>query len=176
MKVPFGGNVNARLVEKRFEGQIFYYVFDQQSGKGYKIGYGFLKISGSIDHPRIRYFDLNHNLSRVEQGCSWGMIFKTLDEAKVKLKEMDELYCSGFAIRPFINKDLLTEIKPQLIEVELVLNLIFKGDKDFDGVSFCDVGAYGIQVYAGGYRSTINYDLSNKVSVIGSFIKAKHGK
>lgn len=176
MKIPFDGNVAARLVEKRFHGQIFYYVFDQQSGKGYKIGYGFLNLGSCLKHPSIRYFDQNNNLSRFAQGCPWSMIFETLDEAKAKLKEMDALYCDGFARRPFIKRELLSEIKPQLLEVEEVINLIFKFDSGFDGVSFTDVGAHGIQVYAKGFRETIKYDVSNKLSVIGSFIKAQHGK
>lgn len=172
MKIPFSGNVSARLVQKRFEGQIFYYVFDQQANKGYKIGYGFLRVS-DIEFPAIRYFNKDNNLSPCAQHCKWDMIFSDYDDAKKKLKDVESLYRDRFAKRPFMKLDMLNKIKPQLLEIEAVINLIFDGDDDFNGVMFSDVSARGIQVYAGGHHTTINYDLGNKVSVIGYFINAK---
>lgn len=175
MKIPFDGNVNARLVEQRFKGQVFYSVIDPQGGKDYEIEIGFLRLNGCLKYPMIQ--PIKHGeVKKYSQGCSWSMIFENLDDAKKQRKAMNGLYNDEFHKRPFIKREFLTKIKPELIELQYVISIIFDGHEEFDGVRFSDVSAGGIQVYAAGYHETIKYDLSNKVSVIGSFIKALNGK
>lgn len=170
MKVPFDGNVNARLVEKRFNGTVFYYVYDQQGGRGYTIGYGFLNLGSDMKYPSIRYFDKENKLSGFSQGCSWSMIFKTHDEAKRKLREVESLYSNGFSPRPYLRLKMLAEIKPELIEISNLLTKLLYGIKVFNGVYFCDVSASGIQVMSCGCSSTLKYDISNKLKVISDYI------
>lgn len=169
MKVPFNGKVSAKLIEKRFKGQVFYCVRDLQADKGYEIESGFLVLSGNINTPMIRPIKDNV-VKNFARGCSWSMIFETLDDAKKKKREIDKIFLDGFSFKPLIRVNVLIEIKDQLLEIESVINLIFSNHSDFKGVRFSDVSAGGIQVYAAGFHATLHYDLSNKVSVIKFFL------
>lgn len=169
MKIPFNGNVSERLVKKRFEGTIFYCLRDQQSGKGYKIEFGFL-VDASHKCPMIKSFDKNNNINNYSQGCSWDLIFESHEEAKAELKVLKSLYLDGFDSRPFLKMSMLKSIKGDLMEVKDCISSLLKSRDDFKGVDFCDVSAGGIQVYACGLRTTLNYDMSNKISVIRYFI------
>ncbi len=175
MKIPFDGNVNARLVEKRFKGQVFYSVTDPQGGKDHEIEIGFLRLNGCLKYPMIQPIK-NGEVKNYSHGCSWSMIFETLDDAKKQQRLINGLYNDEFHKKPFIKRDFLKKIKPELLELQSVISLLFDGHVEFNGVNFSDVGAGGVQVYAAGYHTTIKYDLSNKVSVIGSFIKVLNGK
>ena len=178
MNIPFQGNVNGRLVEKKFEGQVFYYVYDQQQDRGYEVGYGFLMLPYGIDQPMIKPF-IKNKLAGYACGCSWGDIFTTMTEAKKHKASLENLYTEGFSSRPYIKLDMLKNIRNQLLEIESILKVIFSDDEDFSHISFSDVSANGIQVYVVGkersynygFRATLNYDLSNKVSVIEMFLK-----
>jgi len=180
MKKPYDGKVATRLVEKRFKGKIFYYLFDQQAGKGYTMGYGFLQFmnggTDSIDHPMIRYFNSSGELTRCSQCSEWSGIFDRFEDAEIELKKIKSLYNDGFSNQPFIKLKMLSQIKDELIGIELAISKLWLGNASYKGVSFSDVSAGGIQVIACGCSVKLKYDLSNKVEVITKHIIASNDR
>lgn len=174
MKVPYRGNVSARLIQKRFSKKVFYYIHNPQGGLPYTIMFGFLKFSGGLlRHPMINYFDSDNVLSAFSQCVNLDNVYETLEGAEVALRLLNNLYEEGFAKRPFIRPERLKTSKGIMVRIENALNILFKGNEKFRGVSFTDVGAGGIQVYCCGYRTTLDYDLNNHIEVLSTFIKYK---
>lgn len=173
MKIPYGGLVSARLVEKRFKIKVFYFLTHNGTSTKYVIKSGLLRFNGGgINSPTIRYFDNNMNLGPCAQHVNWSEVHESLGSAEVQLRNVKSLYSDGFDSTPFIKLHTLQKIKPDLIKIQDDIKRCLPWKGSDSNIAFSDVSAGGIQVNGNYAGKTILYDLSNKHDVVIDFVES----
>lgn len=179
MIVPYDGNVNIRLVVKRFKNKTFYYVSTFDNYK-YSVKPCVLSEASLQTFPFVRYFD-NSGFS---QGASWKRLFDKLEDAENEARRVNSLYFDGFKYKPYLKVEELEEHKVELLIIENLINKLLYGFEGYNGIDFCNVGAGGTQIrlhhkqikgYTYGDQITILPDYSNindvAIDVIKTWIK-----
>lgn len=166
MNEPFDGKVNPRLIYKKFNNCVFYYVADMK-GQLAKIEPCILYYSDNLLF--IKSFNENWELGKWAHRFNWENLFFNYDEAKKASKEINDRILS-FKYKPYLSYKILEEHFDELRNIEKLIDKLLLGFDNYDGIDFCDVGAGGIQVrihhrsisnYTYGQQKTIFYDFSN---------------
>ena len=180
MKVPFNGNVNARLLKKLYRDKVFYCVRENHLEK-YIFSPCFLSdCEWSIDFPFVKFIKREMPFDeRFSNGARWENLFETYEEAREEAKRRNYLYFECFRYKPYLKLEMLEEHLKDFMYIESQLDKCLCGFENFQGIDFCNVGAGGIQIrghhkqisgYTYGSQPTIKYDFSNVEEVICEFI------
>lgn len=179
MEIPYNGNVNCKLVAKRFEGVQFWHV--EKKTNGYYIVKACTPSvkTSTKDYVLFSRLDKNFNIVLGASPFSWSDIYDSYFDARAKAKEYNELL-KRFAFMPYLDIKIIQEHFDDLMRIQNEIHKKLAGYENFLGIDFCNVGANGIQIrghhkeikrYTYGLQPTIKYDFSNIDEVIKEFVE-----
>lgn len=180
MKVPFNGNVNARLLKKLYRDKVFYCLRENHLGKYIFFPCFLSDCEWSIDFPFVKFIKREMPFDeRFSNGARWENLSETYEEAREEAKRRNYLYFECFRYKPYLKLEMLEEHLKDFMYIESQINKCLSAFENFQGIDFCNVGANGIQIrghhkqikgYTYGSQPTIKYDFSNIEESICEFI------
>lgn len=158
---------------KENEGKIFWYVDTNK----YVLKKCVLS-DGSLTEM-IRFIKEDGSLENYSTSFSKDNLFADETKAQERLDHLNDLYKNTFKFEPYLKENTIEKYKKELIYIEKIITEKLKDFPNFEGIDFCDVGAYGIQIrghhkqikgYTYGEQITIKYDFSNYMDCINEFV------